>query len=206
MKRITILLVLLVLVLVGGYGYRLSQAQQAGSNPGSRMGVIDMAKVLSECQEALDREKLIGEKRQAVRSKLSEMAEEASNLRQELENVLKPGTAEYHKQLQKWFDQMALQEAYEKGQTQAFTADAQAWMEVFYQKVEAEVAALAQQQGFSLVLDKDRLPLTARSASELSALIRTRKVIYADSALDLTSQVMEKLDAAYQREKAAVTR
>jgi Skp family chaperone for outer membrane proteins len=203
MKKMTVIMILVLLVCVGLWGYRVTQAQDTATPAALKVGVVDVAKIMSECQECLDRDKMIQEKKQKVRAELTKMSGEADAMRQELENTLKPGSSEYLSQMQKWFDKMALREAYEKGQTQAFAADSQAWNEVFYKKMEAEIGKIARQDGFTLILDKDEVPLQARSASELSALIRTRKVLFSSASLDLTGKVLESMDRLYDREKSS---
>lgn len=202
MQKVTVLVLTALIILSGLWSYRISLAQPAVDVP-IKVAVVNVSQVLTECQENLDREKITNERSRAIKAELARMESEANSIRQELENVLKPGSEEYLKQMQTLFDRQALMKAYEQGQTQVFTTETQAWMETLYQKFLTEVEKVARAEGITLVLNKDDIdiPLKELKLTDLSAVIRNRKVLYHADSLDISAKVMENMDRAYNQEK-----
>ncbi len=199
MKKTTWMLV----VLLGVFGYRLSLAQESTEVPGPlKIGVVNVSKVLTECQENLDREKSIELKQQEIKAKLKELETEANDIRNELENVLKPGSQESIARMQEWFNKMALKEAYEKGQMKSLETDTQVWTETLYQKFLDEVNRMARQKGLTLVLNKDEMSVRQRNLDDLLSMIRSRRILYSAPTLDLTAEILENLDKDYEKVKA----
>ena len=202
-RRSTAAVMVLSLALVVLWQYRPIDAQEVSVPSDLKIGVVNVTKVLMECQENLDREKESLSRNQQIKSKLAELGRQADDIRQELENVLEPGSDEYLKRLQDWFDKSALVKSYEEGQKQTLASESQAWTEALYQKLLDQTAQMARLEDVSLILDKDVPPEKPRNLSEVYALIRSRKVIYSSSVLDITARVLEGMDRAYEMEKAA---
>jgi Skp family chaperone for outer membrane proteins len=201
MQKTSVIILAALIVLAGFWGYRTTQAQPAAPVP-AKLAVVNVAQVLTECQENLDREKTTREKEREIKAELARMESEANTIRQELENVLKPGSEEYQDQMLKWYNQRALMESYEQGQKQVFAAKTQAWMETLYQNFLSEVEKIARAEGITLVLNKDDLPPKDLKLTDLSAIIRNRKVLYHSPSLDISAKVMENMDRAYNQKKA----
>jgi Skp family chaperone for outer membrane proteins len=196
------LTVLTLVAAAGVLGYQMTVAQSAVT-PATTLAVVDVMKVLTQCQENLDREQVIEKREQEFEAKLNTLKQQAQAIREELEQALKPGTDEYMTRMQEWFNKTALVEAYDKGQRQAFAAETQAWMEMLYRKFLDETAELARLEEISLILAQDNLPLDqATKLSELSGAIRSRKVLYASPTLEVTGRVMERMDRSYAQHKA----
>lgn len=199
MKKATWMLTVLLGVM--GYSFCLGQEATEGSGP-LKIGVVNVSKVLTECQENLDREKSIQEKQNQIKAKIQELETEANEIRNELENVLKPGSPESAARMQEWFNKMALKEAYEKGQMKSLETDTQVWTETLYQKFLDEVNRIARQKGLTLVLNKDEMSVRQRNLDDLLSMIRSRRILYSAPTLDLTAEVLENMDKAYEKEKA----
>ena len=195
--RTAVVLAILVVIGVGVFcAYQPSEAQSSVLQEAGKVGVVDVAMVLQECQEYKDREKASVEKRQELNAKLEELAAKADAVRQELENALQPDSKEYSDRLQEWFDLQAMYKARKEGQVLA--AETQAWTEALYQKLLDEVARVADQQQVPLVLTSDSTPVKSRNMGDLIALIRTRSVLFRSPRLDLTNTVLENMDRAYR--------
>ncbi len=190
-------------VLLGVWGCSFCLGQEAAEVAGPlKIGVVNVSKVLTECQENLDREKSIQEKQDQIKAKIQELETEANEIRNELENVLKPGSPESAARMQEWFNKMALKEAYEKGQMKSLETDTQVWTETLYQKFLDEVSRMARQKGLTLVLNKDEMSVRQRNLDDLLSMIRSRRILYSAPTLDLTAEILENLDKAYEKEKA----
>jgi len=203
MKKTTLFIVVMAGLLVAAWGLRGTGAAQEGDAPELKIGLVKVTQVLTECQEYLDRDKKMKQKEQEIRTELNRLREESETIRQELESVLTPASDEYMNRLKEWFDKKYAFESLKEYEKESLTAATQAWTENLYGKFLAEVAGIARQKGLTLVLNKDETDLKSRSVSELSAMIVNRKILYNAANFDITALVIEKMDMAYDKEKAA---
>lgn len=203
MRHFMTALILTAAALAVAWFYNNSHAQPATDTPLTKIAVVNIANVLTKCQENIDLEQTLRAEGEQVQAQLQLLDRETDAIKQELENALAPGTEPYLKRLQEWFEKMALREAKEKGQKQVLQSKSQAALEGLYQKLLDEVASLAKQQQISLILDKNEMPAQTRNLSDFYSLIRDRKVLYSSPELDLTDQVLENLNRTYQAKKAA---
>jgi Skp family chaperone for outer membrane proteins len=205
MKKTSILVMLTAGLLATGWCYRMSMAQTASEPTALKIVVVNVAKVLSECQANLDREKQSKDLDKKVNEELQKIKADADAMKEELESVLKIGSKEYNDRLQEWFNKRAIFKARQEGQKEIFSAETQAWMETLYQKLLEEVAKVARQEGATLVLDKDDIAAKPEKIQDLYNIIRTRKVLYSAPTLDLTAKILENMDRQYEQEKAGKT-
>ncbi len=67
---------------------------------------------------------------------------------------------------------------------------------VIYQAVTEATSAVAQAQGYDIVLQSGELPdLMRLNIQQLQTVVQTRKVVYSSDAADLTPQVLQRVDA-----------
>jgi hypothetical protein len=64
-----------------------------------------------------------------------------------------------------------------------------------------DVRTLAMEQGITLIFDKDEVDERPSSRDELYTMIGRRKLLYNSPSLDMTEEVIERLDLAYKKEK-----
>jgi Skp family chaperone for outer membrane proteins len=195
MKKATVLSIVTILLVVAVWSYRTSVAGP-GTAPALKVAVVNVSEVLTKCQENIDRESFIKDKETEFTTKLNQLKAEADSIRQEIEGAVKPGTKAHLDLMQQYFNKSALFEAYRKGQPQVLAAETQSWMEALYLNFLNQVAEVARVEGISIVLNKDEVP-------DITTMIRNRRLIYNSPSLDITARVMENLDRAYSRAKAA---
>ena len=198
MKKASVLLVLVAFVLVGVWQYRTSHAQVAVESE-LRIGVVNVAKVLGECQEKLDRERETEARSQKIKESLDKLGAEAESLQKELEQALMPNTDEYRRVLQQFYDKSALYKAYGEGQKKAMEHDARGWLDDIYGRLLKQIGTVARQEKLSLVLNLDDLPLEGRDLGELYNVVLSRSVLYNSPMLDITAQLVENMDNQYEQ-------
>lgn len=208
MKKMNVGLVLAAVCVLGILSYRGIRAQEteadavtappaaAGLDTG-RIAVVNVAKVLRECQENLEREKRTTQRRQQVKASMDQLAAEADALGKELEQALEPGTKQYTDTLQQYFDKRALYEAYGKGQEKAVEVESKAWLEDIYQRLLKQVGSVARKKEITLVFNLDQMPIEGRELAELYNMVLARAVLYNTPSMDITAEVLEAMDAEY---------
>ncbi len=203
MKSKVVMVVWVVLILVGIWGYHESVAQQARDSQDVelRIAVVDVAKVLTLCKSNTDREAAGKKKNEAMHAELQNLRKELVEIQEELENVLKPGTPEHEKKLLEWFQKRSWEKDYVKAQEEILSRDSLVWLEALYGMMLGEIRLLAMQQGITLILDKDEVDERPSNISKMYTMISLRKVLYNAPSLDITDEVIERLDTAYEKEK-----
>lgn len=203
MKNLSIMVIIFLAISAGLWGLRSTFAQeQTASGAAVKIGVVNVGQVLTECQANMDRDKETERRSQEIQEKLQQLEQEIQSLEQELKTALKPGSPEHQKQMQEWFNKRALQEAYEKGQREVLGAEVQAWVESLYDTMLAEVARVARANELNLVLYKEITDEKPQKLAELYKMIQNRKMLYSSPTLDITGQVIENMDKAYDKKSS----
>lgn len=191
---------ILAVLLVATWMFQPGQAQTS-ADADLKIAVVNVADVLMQSQEKIDREKENLEKRKKIQTELQQLSSEAKNIEEELKNVLEPGTPEYSRKMEEWFEKQARAQTLDKMQSEILAMESQVWAEGFYDKMLDEVKRIAQLEGYTLVINKDEIDSQSRNFSDLLNMMVNRKVLYNAPTIDITAQVLENLDKAYQREK-----
>jgi Skp family chaperone for outer membrane proteins len=69
------------------------------------------------------------------------------------------------------------------------------WTEGLYEEILQLTSELAAEKGLELVFDKDEPEFPAASSDELMLTLSTNKVLYSGGCLDITAEVIARLDA-----------
>jgi len=201
MKNGVIIVVFMLLIGMLLINYQPIQAQLTGPPAPVKIGVVNVSKVLSECQENLTRQKLTQDKEASLSQQLNAMSKQAEAIKAELDaNVLKTGSEEYNTQVLKLFELNGQIQSFQEGQQQLFAIETQAWMEGLYQKFLGQVAAIAQQQRFTLILNNDTSEVQMPDLNSLTNMIRSRKIVYRAVEIDITALILEKMNSEYNDE------
>ena len=185
-------LALALLLLAAAPAASFGQLKVALANPGR---IIDGIKETKDLQAKLKVEV------DSLESQSRQKQEELTDLKNRRDQ-LKPGTPQY--------DQL-------NGQLREKAIDFQAWSQVnkadlesrqkaqlknLYQKMQDAVAEIAKQQGYDLVLTEQAPQLPPNTdqmqMNDLRGLLNARNVLFAKPELDITSQVIAKMDEKYQ--------
>ena len=186
--------------------YQAGKAQPSAEKEEFKMAVVNVIKVLTECQENLDKEKEGLAKKKKIKEQMEKLALEADSIKLEMQNALEPDSKEYNKRMKDWFDKKFELKSLEEYQKEVLTVESEVWTKTLYEKLLEEIGNLARQKGLSLVLSKDETPLKERKLSELYNLILSRKVLYNSSTLDITEELHKRIDLAYEQEKASAAK
>jgi len=108
--------------------------------------------------------------------------------------ALKPGTADYMKQLQTMLDKRSKLDSQQEYLKQQRSLEDKNWMEALYQEVLKITKDVAKEKGVTLVLERTE-PEFPVTPDELMMTFSTHKVLYAENCMDLTEEVTARLDA-----------
>ena len=199
MKARIIVLICLISAVIFFVSQQYSSAQPNQST--INIGVISVDKVLRDCKATTNfREKLNAEnaKRKAEMEQLSlEIQALDAGLRS---GALVVGSEDYFKQhldlAKKQANLQALNEYYPQQQN----AEQQIWTQQLYQKILKTTKEVAEEKGLPLVIERSEPDFSVQR--DLGLVISTHKVSYSGGCMDVTSDVLAKLDAEESKEQA----
>ncbi len=108
--------------------------------------------------------------------------------------TLKQGTADYMQQLQIMLDLRAKLDGQQEYLKQQRVLEDKKWMEDLYQEILKTVKEVAAEKGLDLVLERTE-PEFPISSDELMLTFSTHKVLYDGGCVDLTEEVVARIDA-----------
>ncbi len=181
------------------------QDRQAATGPAARpdccVGVVDFVRVFNDCLQIQHLNELIQQKEAELQTEAKARNEAMEDKKLEL-SAFQPGTPDFEsrrKQLVQltieanvWFK--AMEEDLERRKFD--------WTRVVYEKAVQASEGIATQRGLSMILQRKEFNPEAiePTVTAIRRVIRERELVYADPGLDITDQVIHRLDEQYQAE------
>jgi len=194
MRTKTIVLSCLMGLVILLFVYDYSQAGAKAGATTSKIGVVGIQKIFQDCQKHTRyMEEAAAEQQQAIaelQKLTAEIEAEEAGLK-----TLKPDSSDYLARFQEILQKRANLQAQQQFYKQSIEMKDQQWTEQLYKDILRLTGQVAQQKSLDLVLEKDNVELPAASARDLFMAIRSHKVLYSDGCLDITDEVMARLDA-----------
>jgi Skp family chaperone for outer membrane proteins len=194
MNRKAVVLGCLMCVVVLFAGLQYSQAQWKTDKPSSKIGVASVRKAFRNCKRnSKYREQAIAEQARikAEEEKLSKQVEaQEAGLK-----ALKVGSSDQLAQYKELLDKRAALEVQRQFNNQQRALKDRQWTEELYKEILRITSELAQQKDLELVLEVDEPEFPVESGDELMMTLSTHKVLYSRGCLDLTDEVVGRLDA-----------
>jgi Skp family chaperone for outer membrane proteins len=193
MKIRTMVLSCLAGVVIMAMVFEYSQAQSKSNTPSSKIGVVSILKVFRDCKRSdahrtefnAEQSKIIA----ALKTLSKDIAAQEAGLK-----ALKPESSDYLAQRKVLIDNQARLEAEQKFYKEQGILKQYKWSKELYQDILRITSELAEQKGLDLVLRKDEIDLLALSVNEISETVRTHKVLYSGGCVDISDEVVARLD------------
>ena len=201
MKKSQILALLAAFGLVAGallLRDSLAQTSAPATLSPARVAVCDIQEVFANYARATDLLAQLNDKRQALTTEDEQRGKALDAIQAEL-SALKRGSKEYEARLaeaERLRIDRAVAMQYKEG---VLRRDHRRLTLEMYEEINKTLAAVAKDKGLDLVLYRDGELVDTDETLELLAQIRTRKVLYSDDRLDITAEVLDRLNAAYRR-------
>jgi Skp family chaperone for outer membrane proteins len=177
------------------YSRAQSATSPAASSATSRIGVVSVSGVFNKSQlQQQYREKATASDKKN-RGELEALSK-AIDAEEAQIKTLKPGTEDYLKQMQSYLQKRSELEYKQEFYKQQRAAEDRQWFEKLYPDILKVVGTIAQEKKLDLVLERTEPSLsTARTGEELMNMVGTHKVLFSGGCVDLTEEVISRLDA-----------
>jgi len=180
-----------IIVLSMGHEYSLGESKEV--KPSGGIGVVCIERIFQECKRnAAYRQEATAEQDSIV-AELEKLSKEVEAEKAGIK-TLKVGSNDYMLSMKEILEKQAKLQAQEEFQKQQLGLKDQRWTEELYNDILQRTSEVAQQKGLDMVLEKGQMNLPAGSVNELMLRIRTHKVLYSGGCVDITDEVMAKVD------------
>jgi len=169
-----------------------SRAASPAAVPVGRVGVISIRGVFNNSRKHAEYRAKALASQSEIRSQLEVLSKEIEVAEAELK-TLKQGTDDHLRQLQIVLEKRSRLETQQEYLKQQRSLQDKRWMEDVYQEVLKIVKVVAAEKGLDMVLEQTE-PEFPISSEELMLTFSTHKVLYDKGCMDLTQDVIARLD------------
>lgn len=195
-KRVTIFVTMIAVVLGS---LAVAGATSALRAQPTAVAVADLQGIFNALKEKTAIEAQIKTETEQLQQQEQEKRKAISQMRQDL-GVLAPGSDAY-KQKENQLKQAAIElQVWTQFQQQQLTSERSIQIESLYRQTVAAIGRIAQDNGYDLVLYTDGAEpdFQYENAQQLAAQIQMRKVLYASNAVNITDQVIQRMNNEYE--------
>ena len=183
--------VLFLTVQLAGYGF----AGPDGAGVHCRIAVVSIRRVFGQCKRNAQYREKTNAEQAGIMTELERLSADIESEKAGLK-TLKEGSSDYLEAMKRILNRQASLQAMQQFHKQQIDIQDKQFTERLYQDILRTVEEIARDKGIDMVFDKDEPQLPAPTANELMMTVRTHKLLYSEGCIDITEQVLARLDAA----------
>jgi len=165
-----------------------------------KIGVVDISGVFEKYQKRIDLDQALKEQEQGFQDEINKKRKEIIDLDEETQ-LLDLGSESRSKNENLLERKNVELEGYAKFAERQLLKKYKEFFENTYQEVVQKVEEIGKQSNFDLIIKKEEPNLESGQISDLQFKIGIRTVLYHSESVDITSDVIDNLNASYSREK-----
>jgi len=159
-----------------------------------KIGVVSIRKIFRECKRnAKYREETMAERDKAL-AELEKLSKEIEAGRAGLK-TLKPGSDDHLVLMKELLEKQGALQAQQEFLKQQIALKQQRMVEDIYGDILQMTGEVAKEKGLDLVFENSKPELSELNANELELVMGTHKLLYSGGCLDITNEVMVRVDA-----------
>jgi len=165
----------------------------------TKVAVVSIADVSEKYQRTTDLEAYFDGLRQQFQKQRDAQKDKIERMTKALQEELKPGTPEFRERAKQTAMMDAELKWFVESEGQRLEEGLKASLRGIFDDIQAVVREVAEQRGIDVVVASDRLPpQPPESPNQLRQQILLQKVLYWSPKVDLTEEVIQRLNARYQ--------
>ena len=174
-------------------GYEYLQAQPNVAGPALKIGVVSVGRALRNCQATIKfKEKVIAENQQMAAEE-EKLSKDGKALADSLQ-AYKPNSSDYIERLKEMVQKQSELKALQEVNPRRRVLTEMQWTQTLYQEILRITKELGAEQGLNMVLAADEPEFPFQRYEELVMTLSTHQVLYSDGCVDLTNEVIARLD------------
>lgn len=163
----------------------------------SRVGVIDVVHVFNEYQRQKDLTEEMKNLRQNLDDENRQRLQKIDAKQKEVD-LLDPNDPAYLKKMREVLQMQIEYKNWFDVKQAELSREVAVWTSKIYKEIITGVEQIADREGFDLVMYREEFPPVSVDPEEIRNRIRNRTVLYARNTIDVTTIVLEKLNADYR--------
>jgi Skp family chaperone for outer membrane proteins len=163
----------------------------------SKLAVVDMTRLFNECQQIKDLNDYLQKRDEQLRAKRQSARDAVTQKEAELEAFAR-GSKEYLERFKQWVQLQIDYGTMLRLQQRQNLRDQMRWTRKTYNEIVQAVQEVAKARNLALVLYRDEMDLRTNDIQELERRLRGRKVIYAAEPLDITQEILDRINRDYK--------
>ena len=184
------LLCAVVLFIEYGYGEVESKADSLSSE----IGIVSIQKIFQDSNRGTRYRAEAFTEQQRARAELENLGREVEAGEAGL-RALKPGSSDYMTQVKELLEKQANYRVRQELYKQQMELTDQLWTKELYQDILRVTGEIAKEKGLKLVFREDTINFSETNTAELGLAMRTHKLLYSGGCLDITDEVVARLNA-----------
>jgi Outer membrane protein len=165
-----------------------------------KIGIVDISSVFEKYQKRIDLDQELKEQEKGFQDEINKKRKEIIDLDEETQ-LLDLGS-ESRSSNENLLERKSVElEGYAKFAERQLLKKYKDFFENIYQEVIKKVEEIGIQEGFDLIIKKEESNLKSGEISDLQFKIGIRTVLYHSDSVDITSDVIDTLNASYSKEK-----
>ncbi len=169
------------------------RAEPKQSDAGLKVAIVSIREIFQKCERgARYREEAIAEQNRVI-AELEKLSREIEAERAEL-RTLKENSSDYMVRTKGLFEKQANYQARQEFYKQQMELKDQLWTKELYQDILRIAGEIAKEKGLDLVIREDEVDFSATNANELGLALRMQKLLYSGGCLNITDEVIARLD------------
>lgn len=174
-----------------------AMAAQAGKTP-TAVAVVDVVNVFDNLDEKTDKEAELQQRAAELRKEEEAKVKELENLKADLE-LLKAGSDAHKEKQEQMLIKSIERQTWIRVQNALLEREKGLLTLLLYRKMVTAIGNIAEGEGWDLVLFKEQPPDFERAKPEqLSTLIQVRKLIWSRDKLEITEDVIQRMNAEWK--------
>lgn len=184
---------LIVTVIALSLGYRQGVAAADKQIAPAKVAIVDISKILQNSQKHKQWQQKMTDQETQMKGEFQKDKEALEVLQKNLD-LLNLGSKDYVDTMKEFLDKKSLLEAKDKFYQEKVNLEMLQWTENLYKQMLDVTSQIAQKKGLDIVLAQEELDTQSPSLRDLMLNIRTKKVLYCTTQIDITAEVLAVLD------------
>lgn len=178
-------------------GWQRLEAQTGGGTPTGRVAVVDIVRIFNEYERQKDLETEMKQLQERLQLDNQQRRQRLEGLDATV-SAMDSTDPNYAGKMKELFEENLAYKNWMDLKQAGMAREIAVWTERMYKEITATIGEVAQRQGIDCVLYKDEYQTLGADVDSIRNQIRARKVLYANPSIDITSEVLTRLNETYR--------